>query len=67
MDPDAILEAIEAQQDAADEPRPEPERVSYLGFFLGTEIYGLPLERLREVARVAHVRRVPGAPAGEPS
>ena len=40
------------------------ERVSYLGFFLGSEIYGLPLQHLREVARVAHLRRVPGAPAG---
>jgi purine-binding chemotaxis protein CheW len=44
-------------------PPPEPERVSYLGFCLGEDIYGLPLEQLREVARVAHLRRVPGAPA----
>jgi purine-binding chemotaxis protein CheW len=64
MDPDAILEAIERQRDADASPHPEQERVSYLGFLLGTEIYGLPLERLREVARVAHLRRVPGAPAG---
>src|SRR5437763_15756473 len=47
-----------------EETAPEPERVSYLGFCLGEEIYGLPLEHLREVARVAHLRRVPGAPPG---
>jgi purine-binding chemotaxis protein CheW len=27
-------------------------------------VYGLPLEQLREVARVERVRRVPGAPPG---
>ena len=64
MDPDAILEAIEQQSDAGAEPREEQERVPYLGFHLGDEVYGLPLERLREVARVSHVRRVPGAPSG---
>ena len=63
MDPDAILAAI-GQRDSEAEPRAEQERVPYLGFFLGAEIYGLPLDRLREVARVAQVRRVPGAPAG---
>ena len=36
----------------------------YLGFYLGAEVYGLPLDQLREVARVSHLRRVPGAPAG---
>lgn len=35
----------------------------YLGFFLGAELYGLPLHRLREVARVTHLRRVAGAAA----
>jgi purine-binding chemotaxis protein CheW len=64
MDPDAILAAIEQQRDIDAEPREEPERVSYLGFYLGTEVYGLPLEQLREVARVSQLRRVPGAPAG---
>jgi purine-binding chemotaxis protein CheW len=33
----------------------------YLGFFLGAELYGLPLQRLREVCRIAHLRRIPGA------
>ena len=42
----------------------EQERVPYLGFFLGTEVYGLPLEQLREVARLTRLRRVPGAPPG---
>ena len=64
MDPDAILAAIEQQHDSEAEPREEQERVSYLGFYLGAEVYGLPLEQLREVARVSHLRRVPGAPAG---
>ena len=64
MDPDAILAAIEQQRDHDAEPRKEQERVPYLGFFLGTEVYGLPLQQLREVARVSHLRRVPGAPVG---
>lgn len=64
MDPEAILAAIEQQKDNEAEPREEQERVPYLGFYLGTEVYGLPLEQLREVARVSHLRRVPGAPSG---
>jgi purine-binding chemotaxis protein CheW len=64
MDRDAIREAIERAHDAEPSPRPEPDRAPFLGFFLGSEIYGLPLQQLREVARVAHLRRVPGAPAG---
>jgi purine-binding chemotaxis protein CheW len=63
MDPEAILAAIDEQRGNGDEPRAEQERVSYLGFHLGAEVYGLPLDRLREVARVSHLRRVPGAPA----
>ena len=54
-----------AAQDAEAEPREEQERVLwYLAFYLGQEVYGLPLDQLREVARVSHLRRVPGAPAG---
>jgi purine-binding chemotaxis protein CheW len=64
MDPEAILAAIEQQRDRDAEPREEHERVAYLGFYLGSEVYGLPLEQLREVSRVRHLRRVPGAPAG---
>ena len=64
MDPEAILAAIEQQRVSDAEPRDDQERVSYLGFYLGAEVYGLPLEQLREVARVSHLRRVPGAPAG---
>jgi purine-binding chemotaxis protein CheW len=64
MDPEAILAAMQQQHDRNAEPREEQERVSYLGFYLGSEVYGLPLEQLREVSRVSHLRRVPGAPAG---
>ncbi len=64
MDPDAIIAAIEQQRDSEAEPQADQERVSYLGFYLGDEVYGLPLEQLREVAHVGHLRRVPGAPAG---
>ena len=64
MDPDDILAAIESQRVTEAEPREDQERVSYLGFHLGAEVYGLPLEQLREVARVSHLRRVPGAPPG---
>jgi chemotaxis signal transduction protein len=64
VDPESILAAIEEQQSADAEPRVDQERVSYLGFCLGAEVYGLPLDRLREVARVSHVRRVPGSPPG---
>jgi purine-binding chemotaxis protein CheW len=64
MDPDAILAAMEQQRENDGELPPEQERVPYLGFFLGPEVYGLALDQLREVARVTQVRRVPGAPAG---
>ena len=64
MDPEAILAAIEQQRESDAEPHPEQERVPYLGFYLGSEVYGLPLEQLREVAHVSQVRRVPGAPSG---
>jgi purine-binding chemotaxis protein CheW len=64
MDSDAIIAAIEQQREADVKPQIELERVSYLGFYLGDEVYGLPLEQLREVAHVSHLRRVPGAPAG---
>jgi purine-binding chemotaxis protein CheW len=62
MDPDAILAAIDSQRNASEAPEAEEERRSYLAFYLGDEVYGLPLEQLREVAHVAHLRRVPGAP-----
>ena len=64
MDPQAILAAIERQRESDAEPHIEQERLPYLGFYLGAEVYGLPLDRLREVSCVARVRRVPGAPAG---
>jgi purine-binding chemotaxis protein CheW len=64
MDPDAILAAIEQQREGEAEQPADQERVSYLAFYLGDEVYGLPLEQLREVAHVTHLRRVPGAPHG---
>ena len=44
-------------------PVVEAERVPYLGFFLGGDVYGLPLQQLREVARLTRLRRIPGAPS----
>jgi purine-binding chemotaxis protein CheW len=39
------------------------DRVPYLGFFLGSYVYGLPVAELRGVTRLDQLRRVPGAPA----
>jgi len=61
--PEAILEAIERQRADDGEPAVEAERVPYLGFFLGDDVYGLPLQQLREVARLTRLRRIPGAPS----
>lgn len=38
-----------------------PEGEPHLGVMVGAELYGLPLKRLLEVARLGAVRRVPGA------
>ena len=62
MDHEAILPTGGQPHEA--EPEGEQDRVSYLGFHLGADVYGLPLDRLREVARVSSVRRVPGSPSG---
>jgi purine-binding chemotaxis protein CheW len=59
-----MLDAVEPEQDASATPAPARERVPYLGFYLGSEVYGLPLRQLREVARLTHLRRIPGAPPG---
>ena len=37
--------------------------VPHLGFFVGPELYSVPLTRLREVARFTRLRRIPGAAA----
>lgn len=39
---------------------PRTDTVPYLGFVVGSELYGLPLSRLREVARLTRLRRIPG-------
>jgi purine-binding chemotaxis protein CheW len=56
-----VLEAGEQAGDAV--PVVEAERVPYLGFLLGGDVYGLPLRQLREVCRLTRVRRIPGAPS----
>lgn len=55
-------EAVEPARGTEATPVPEPEYVSYLGFFVGSYVYGLPIQQLRAVARVDRLRRVPGAP-----
>lgn len=62
--PDEGLEAIERQKEAAGPPAPPRERLAYLGFYVGQEVYGLPLGQLREVARLTRLRHIPGAPPG---
>ena len=57
-----IREVIELERGTEAAPVPEPEYVSYLGFFVGSYVYGLPIQQLRAVARVDRLRRVPGAP-----
>ena len=47
--------------DVAETPR--TETVPYLGFLVGSELYGLPLSRLREVARLTRLKRIPGTPS----
>ena len=37
--------------------------VPHLGFFLGSELYSVPLTRLREVSRLTRLRLIPGAAA----
>jgi purine-binding chemotaxis protein CheW len=59
-EPDALLQSIESTAEA--DAGPAVERVSYLGFVVGADVYGLPLEQLREVAPLKRLRRIPGAP-----
>lgn len=49
----------ETDTPAAEPKRPEGE--PHLGVIVGHELYGLPLRRLQEVARLSTVRRVPGS------
>jgi purine-binding chemotaxis protein CheW len=55
-------EAIELERGSQAAAAPEPEYASYLGFFVGSYVYGLPIRQLRGVARLDRLRRVPGAP-----
>jgi purine-binding chemotaxis protein CheW len=61
--PRDMLEAIAREREAEAAAPVVRELVPYLGFFLGAEICGLPLGALREVARLKHLRRIPGAPS----
>lgn len=61
---EALLRSIERQQIAAAASPAGMEGVAYLGFLLGGDLCGVPLQRLREVARLARLRSVPGAPPG---
>jgi purine-binding chemotaxis protein CheW len=54
-----VLRSIESDQETA---APVVERASYLGFVVGSNVYGVPLEQLREVAPLKRLRRIPGAP-----
>jgi purine-binding chemotaxis protein CheW len=54
----------EQEETQGHEAPPRADPTSYLGFFLADELYGVPLDQLREVARLSHLRRVPGAPPG---
>lgn len=61
----AILLAEMARVRAEEAPTAAPrERIAYLGFLVNDELYGVPLDQLREVAELGRLRRVPGAPAG---
>jgi purine-binding chemotaxis protein CheW len=60
--PPPLPDAIVASEEEAQEPASAAERVPYLGFFLGPEVFGLPLGQLREVCKLTRLRRVPGAP-----
>ena len=44
-------------------PEQRQEGDPYLGVFVGAEMYGLPLHRLREVSRLNGLRRIAGAPS----
>jgi purine-binding chemotaxis protein CheW len=59
LESDAVRQSIES---AGEGDGPVVERVSYLGFVVGVNVYGLPLDQLREVAPLKRLRRIPGAP-----
>jgi purine-binding chemotaxis protein CheW len=59
-EPDLTPQPGDCREEADDAP--VVEHVAYLGFIVGHEMYGVPLEQLREVARLKRLRRIPGAP-----
>jgi purine-binding chemotaxis protein CheW len=55
---------VDQSPTAEEAPATPRELLPYLGFYLGEDVYGLPLRQLREVARLTRLRRIPGAPSG---
>jgi purine-binding chemotaxis protein CheW len=62
LSPDEVVKLLVEEGEIEDRKPAEQERILYLGFYLGKEVYGLPLRKLREVARLARIRTVPGTP-----
>lgn len=62
LGPDEVVKLLEEERETEDKKPAEQERILYLGFYLGKEVYALPLRELREVARLTRIRTVPGTP-----
>lgn len=62
LGPDDVVKLLEEERQTEERKPAEQEKILYLGFYLGKEVYGLPLRKLREVARLARIRTVPGTP-----
>lgn len=61
-EPGPELGALAAPLEAAAAPAETVERIEYLTFLLGTEEYGVEVERVREVMRSPPITEVPRAP-----
>src|SRR5688572_231981 len=62
LGPDDVVRLLEEERETEEKKPAEQERILYLGFYLGKEVYALPLRKLREVARLVRIRTVPGTP-----
>ena len=62
LGPDDVVKLLEEERKTEERKPVEQEKTLYLGFYLGKEVYGLPLRELREVARLGRIRTVPGTP-----
>ncbi len=63
-DPAALIAEIERLRASGEPHAAAQERISYLGFLLEGELYGVRLDQLREVAPLGRLRRLPSAPPG---